>query len=618
MDINKYLNEHENKDLLRFITCGSVDDGKSTLIGRLLYDSKLIFEDQLRTLRNDSDKVGTTRETGEIDYALLLDGLKAEREQGITIDVAYRYFSTPKRKFIIADTPGHEQYTRNMATGASTASLAVILIDARQGVLSQTRRHAFIVSLLGIKHVVVAVNKMDLVDYSVDVFHDIRREFEEFSAKLDIPDITYIPLSALKGDNVVEPGGRMPWYNGQPLMEYLENVDVEDSGNLTDFRFPVQYVIRPNLDFRGFAGTVVSGVVRKGDRIRVLPSGRESEVKDIVTWDGSLDEAYSPQAVTLVLEDEIDVSSGDMIVHSGNPPKVANSFEAYIVWMDEKALKPGKQYTLRHAGRNQRARIDSVLHRIDVNDLHKSKAGELALNEIGRVVISCTRDIYFDAYSKNRETGSLILIDPLTNNTVGAAMIAEGVLRRDTAFDEDFSETDVLQTHIDKREFFWDSGYVDVNERTIRNRHRGKAVIFTGGESGKRFDLAKKLERKLFRWNMNSYYLGVRNITEGLDADLGMNFTARDEHLRRLGELARIMTDAGLIFISAVDDFDSLELKNLKILNQPNELIIVNVGSDEDGSQADIHLNGASEPDIALDAVTKLLSERNIIPEYCI
>lgn len=617
MDINKYLNEHENKDLLRFITCGSVDDGKSTLIGRLLYDSKLIFEDQLRALHDDSRKIGTARESGEIDYALLLDGLKAEREQGITIDVAYRYFSTPKRKFIIADTPGHEQYTRNMATGASTASLAVILIDARRGVLTQTRRHAFIVSLLGIKHIVVAVNKMDLVDYSAEVFHNIRQDFEDFAARLDIPDITYIPLSAFKGDNVVSRSERMLWYDGPPIMEYLENVNVQDSGNLKDFRFPVQYVNRPNLDFRGFAGTVISGTVNKGDKVWALPSGRESRVKDIVTWDGSQDEAYWPQAVTLVLEDEIDISSGDMIVHANNRPKVSNNFEAYVVWMSETELAPGRQYLLRHAGRNLRARVDSILHRIDVNDLHKSKSDKLSLNEIGRIVISTTRDIYFDSYSRNRETGSLILIDPVTNNTVGAAMITEGGVRQDVDPEQDANDLNPLKTHIDKREFLWDTGYIKPHDRTVRNRHKGKAVIFTGGNSEVCLDLAKALERRLFQQNMNSYYLGIRNIKEGLDADLGHGFAARDEHLRRLGELARIMTDAGLIFIAAVSNADGVELEMLRALNQPNELLVVGVETPAE-EPVDVRLANPDDADASLQEILRSLSERRIIPEYCI
>jgi sulfate adenylyltransferase large subunit len=620
MDIDKYLNEHENKDLLRFITCGSVDDGKSTLIGRLLYDSKLIFEDQLKTLHKDSEKVGTTQGTGEFDYALLLDGLKAEREQGITIDVAYRYFATPKRKFIIADTPGHEQYTRNMATGASTASLAVILIDARQGVLTQTKRHAFIVSLLGIKHVVVAVNKMDLVDYSQDVFHNIRQEFENFIDQLDIGNVTYIPLSALKGDNVVELSDRIPWYEGKPLLTHLEEVDASANRNFNDFRFPVQYVNRPNLNFRGFSGTVASGIVRKGDTVKVLPSQKESKIKDIVTFDGSLEEAFAPQAVTLVLEDEIDISSGDMLVHTNNQPRSASNFESYVVWMNENELTPGKPYILRQGGKNTKARIDSILYNVDVNTLHKSKSESLGLNEIGRVAVSTTQPLFYDPYVRNRETGSFILIDPVTNNTVGAGMISEGVVREKASGEDDFKDQDLLKLHIDKREFLWDTGFVSERDRIVRNRHKGKAVIVTGGKGNESLEFAKSLESELFRRSMNSYYLGVTNIAEGLDADLGNGFAERDEHLRRLGELARIMTDAGLIFISAVNDADELELENIKLLNQPNELLVVNVdsGTDAEGN-ADIYLKDiADDREQGLKAVLKHLSRQNIIPEYCI
>lgn len=426
MNINAFLDQHEKKDLLRFLTCGSVDDGKSTLIGRLLYDSKLIFDDQLSALRKDSEKNGTTGH-GEIDYALLLDGLKAEREQGITIDVAYRYFATPKRKFIIADTPGHEQYTRNMATGASTAGLAIILIDARYGVVTQTKRHAFIISLLGIRHLVVAVNKMDLVGYDEAVFNRIRDEFAAFTERLQIPDVVFIPLSALKGDNVVDKSSRMPWYSGDPLLAVLETVDIANDNNFTDFRFPVQTVIRPNLDFRGFAGSVASGVVAVGDRIRVLPSQKETTVKAIVTADGNLERAFAPQAVTLELNEEIDISSGDMIVHPHNPPKSSRQVEAVVVWMAEAPLQEGLTCLLRHAGRNVKARIESVLYSMDVNTLEKRLSPGLGLNEIGRVAIATTKPLHFDPYSRNHATGSFILIHPITNTTVAAGMITDGV-----------------------------------------------------------------------------------------------------------------------------------------------------------------------------------------------
>ncbi|MEI8140515.1 MAG: sulfate adenylyltransferase subunit CysN [bacterium] len=432
MNIDVFLNQHEKKDLLRFLTCGSVDDGKSTLIGRLLYDSKLIFDDQLSALRKDSEKNGTTGH-GEIDYALLLDGLKAEREQGITIDVAYRYFATPKRKFIIADTPGHEQYTRNMATGASTASLAIILIDARYGVVTQTKRHAFIISLLGIRHLVVAINKMDLASYDEAVFNRIRGEFAAFAEQLNIPEVVYIPLSALKGDNVVDRSPHMTWFKGDPLLTVLETVDMANDNNFSDFRFPVQYVIRPNLNFRGFAGSVASGVVKVGDRIRVLPSQKETTVKSIVTADGNLDQAFPPQAVTLELAEEIDISSGDMIVHPHNPPISDRKIEAMTVWMTDEPLKEGLTYLLRHAGHNVKAQVNTILYSIDVNTMEKRASTELGLNEIGRVAFNTTHPLHFDPYAKNHATGSFILIHPITNTTVGAGMITGAQVNRDNS-----------------------------------------------------------------------------------------------------------------------------------------------------------------------------------------
>jgi bifunctional enzyme CysN/CysC len=614
MDIDKFLNQNENKDLLRFITCGAVDDGKSTLIGRLLYDSKLIFEDQLKTLKTDSEKVGTTQGTGEIDYALLLDGLKAEREQGITIDVAYRYFSTPKRKFIIADTPGHEEYTRNMATGASTANLAVILIDARSGVITQTKRHAFIASLLGIKHIVVAINKMDLMDYSEELFHDIRQEFSNFMEKLDVPDIRYIPLSALKGDNVVKKSDKTPWYKGAPLLETLEAVDILHDKNLSDFRFPVQHVIRPHLDFRGFAGTVVSGITSVGDTVKVLPSRKESKIKNIVTADGDLTEAFAQQAVVIELEDEIDISSGDIIVHTNNQPKSAKTVEAVVIWMNEKPLDNSREYVIRHNGRNIKSRLESILYNIDVNTLEKQNADKLQINEIGRVAISTTQAIHFDAYSKNHETGSLIIIDPITNVTIGAGMITES-----QTFDRNSLSENNLKDHVDRREFSWETGLVDSRERMLRNRHKGKTVVITGNRDSAFQELAKKLEQQLFKLNMNSYYLGLSNLANGLDADINNDFWDRDEHIRRIGELARIMTDAGLIFITTIGDADDYDTQRLKLLNSPNDLLVVSLGDEQlKKHEADIKLE--SNPDIekSLEQIMKLLSSKSIIPEYCI
>ena len=422
-DILAYLKQHENKELLRFITCGSVDDGKSTLIGRLLHDSKMIFEDQLAAITADSKKSGTQGD--DVDLALLVDGLQSEREQGITIDVAYRYFSTDKRKFIIADTPGHEQYTRNMATGASTCDLAVILIDASQGVQTQTRRHSFICSLLGIKHVIVAVNKMDLVDYSQDVYKKIQADYLDMAGSLDIPDVRFVPISALKGDNVVNESEHLSWFRGSTLMQYLENIEVDREVISSEFRFPVQYVNRPNSNFRGFAGTVASGKVKVGDAIRVLPSGTVSTVKEIVTFDGNLDSAGASQAVTLTLNDEIDVSRGDMIVKKDELANVSSRLRAKVVWMNEKPLETHREYYLKFNSKLTTGSVTDIQHRIDVNTFKEHKAGKLELNEIGLVDIQANEKIMFDDYQSNPGTGAFIIIDRMTNMTVGAGMITE-------------------------------------------------------------------------------------------------------------------------------------------------------------------------------------------------
>lgn len=430
MSIEAFLDKDEQKDLLRFLTAGSVDDGKSTLIGRLLFDSKKIYEDQLEALKRDSKRMGNAGD--HIDYALLLDGLKAEREQGITIDVAYRYFSTNNRKFIIADTPGHEQYTRNMITGGSTANLAVILVDARLGVITQTRRHTFLVSLLGIRHVVLAVNKMDLVDFSEERFNEIVREYMDFVRQLGIPDVTCIPLSALDGDNVVVKSGRTPWYHGVSLLDFLETVHIDNDHNLYNFRFPVQYVLRPNLDFRGFCGKISSGVVRKGDEVLALPSGKRSHIKRIVTYDGDLDYAFPPQSVTLTLEDEIDVSRGEMLVHPDDLPALARNFEAMLVWMDEEPMDFNKSFFLKQTTNLSRTHVDSVRYKVDVNTMeHLSvENGKLApadvpmqLNQIARVVLTTAKELFFDSYQKDKATGSFILIDPISNNTCAVGMI---------------------------------------------------------------------------------------------------------------------------------------------------------------------------------------------------
>ncbi len=425
LSIKEFLDKDEQKDLLRFLTAGSVDDGKSTLIGRLLFDSKKLYEDQLVALERDSKRVGNAGE--HIDYALLLDGLKAEREQGITIDVAYRYFSTNNRKFIIADTPGHEQYTRNMITGGSTANLAIILVDARSGVITQTRRHTYLVSLLGIKHVVLAVNKMDLVNFDRTVFDKIVTDYKSFVQPLGLEDVTCIPLSALDGDNVVEKSDRTPWYKGQSLLDFLETVPIDRDRNYEDFRYPVQYVLRPNLNFRGFCGKVASGVVRKGDEVMALPSRKRSKVRSIVTYEGEIEEAFPPMSVTLTLEDEIDVSRGEMLIHPDNLPFEKRAFEAMLVWMDEEAMDRDKQFYLKQTTNTTRARIETIRYKVNVNTLEHSTVEALQLNEIGKVVIATNKELFFDPYAANKQTGAFILIDPITNNTSAVGMILNPV-----------------------------------------------------------------------------------------------------------------------------------------------------------------------------------------------
>ena len=540
-DIHTYLARHQKKELLRFLTCGSVDDGKSTLIGRLLHDTKMIYEDQLAAVKRDSEKVGTTG-AGEIDLALLTDGLKAEREQGITIDVAYRYFSTDRRKFIIADTPGHEQYTRNMATGASTCQLAIILIDARYGVMTQTRRHSFIVSLLGIRHVVVAINKMDLVDYSRDVFERIKDDYTGFVAKLDLHDITFIPMSALKGDNVVTKSDAMPWYSGPPLLDHLETVHIASDRNLTDLRFPVQYVIRPNLDFRGFAGTVASGVLRKGAEVMVLPSGKRSTVKSIVTYDGELEEAFAPLAVTVTLTDEVDVSRGDMLVLPDNPPHVTSEIDAMVVWMAEQPLVPGRPYLLKQTTRQISAEVVSFRYGVDVNTLEHRAAPRLELNEVGLVQFSLTQPLACDPYRTNASTGAFILIDRLTNNTVGAGMIVETGSNR-VSGDVWGSEPAVS---LKLRESLITSA-----EREQRYGQVPVTVLLVGLTGSGKSRIAYALERRLWDEGRAVTVLYGQSMRQGLNRDLGFTADDRSENLRRSAEVAKLMNDAGVITIAA-------------------------------------------------------------------
>ncbi len=536
------LAEHAEKELLRFITCGSVDDGKSTLIGRLLLEVGAIFDDQIATLRKDTEKHGTVVD-GDLDTALLLDGLEDERQQGITIDVAYRYFTTSRRKFIIADTPGHEQFTRNMATGASTADLALILVDASKGIRTQTKRHAFIVSLLGIQHVILAVNKMDLVDYDQSVFEEICDEFRQFAAKLDIPDIRFVPLSALKGDNVVEPSANTLWYRDGSLLNVLESIYVGADRNLRDLRFPVQWVNRPDASFRGYSGTIASGNVRVGDQLLVLPSKKMTRVQRIVTRGGDLAEAGTSQSVTLTLEDEIDITRGDMLVRPDNRPHVSRELEAMIVWMSEQPLVPGKQYWVKHTTRRTSGEVQQVRYAIDVNTLHRSTVSNLKLNEIGRCRIELHDPLMLDAYRRNRQTGAFILVDRITHETVAAGMVLDLDSDKDRAdaWDEEPVGTR-LQPFISK---------VSAADREQRFGQKPIAILISGLSGSGKTTLAADLERALFEQGKSSVVLDGQHLRSGISRDLGFTSDERSENLRRAAEIAKLVTDAGLICIAA-------------------------------------------------------------------
>jgi bifunctional enzyme CysN/CysC len=529
-DIEKYLRQHEKKSLLRFITCGSVDDGKSTLIGRLLYESKMLFEDQLAAIERDSKKWGT--QGGDIDFALLVDGLAAEREQGITIDVAYRFFSTDRRKFIVADTPGHEQYTRNMITGASTADVAVILIDARRGVLTQSRRHSYLVSLIGIKKVVLAVNKMDLVDYSEKVFNDIVESYGQFARQIGLSDITPIPLSALKGDNMLEPSPHTPWYHGPTLMAFLETCEIDESRlQTTPFRMPVQWVNRPNLDFRGFAGQIAAGMIKPGDRVRVLPSGRESTVARIVTLNGDLPMAVAGQSVTITLADEIDISRGDILATRQAPPEVADQFEATVVWMSDEPLLPGRPYLLKVGSQTVSATVTEPKYKVNVNTMEHLAAKKLELNEIGVVNLAFDRPIAFDPYTVNHDTGGFILVNRLTNNTVGAGML-HFALRR---------SHNIHMQHVD----------VDKTARAAGKGQRPGVLWFTGLSGAGKSTIANLVEKKLHAIGRHTYLLDGDNLRHGLNKDLGFTEADRVENIRRVAEVTKLMVDAGLIVMTA-------------------------------------------------------------------
>jgi bifunctional enzyme CysN/CysC len=527
-DIDAYLVSHQHKSLLRFITCGSVDDGKSTLIGRLLYDSKMIFEDQMAALEADSKRVGTQGD--EIDFALLVDGLAAEREQGITIDVAYRFFSTDKRKFIVADTPGHEQYTRNMVTGASSADLAVILIDARKGVLTQTRRHSFLVSLLGIRHVVLAINKMDLVGWSKQTFDEILADYTAFAEQVGITGIVAIPISGLKGDNIASRSDATPWYSGPILMDHLETVEIdEDRLKAQPFRMPVQWVNRPDLDFRGFAGLIASGSVRPGDKVRVLPSGKTSTIGRIVTFDGDLDKAVAGQSVTLTLNDEIDVSRGDVLSVADNPPEVADQFETTLVWMSDEALLPGRPYWLKIGTKLVSAQVTEIKYKIQVNTLEHMAGKTLELNEIAVCNVALDQAIAFDPYTENKDLGGFILIDRLTNATVGAGMITFALRR--------------------SHNIHWQALDVTKAARAEAKRQKPAVLWFTGLSGSGKSTIANVLEKKLHAEGRHTYVLDGDNVRHGLNKDLGFTDADRVENIRRVAEVARLMADAGLIVI---------------------------------------------------------------------
>lgn len=553
-DIQSYLAAHEQKELLRFITCGSVDDGKSTLIGRMLYESHMLFDDHLAALEADSKKVGT--QEGEIDFALLVDGLAAEREQGITIDVAYRFFSTDKRKYIVADTPGHEEYTRNMATGASTADVAIILVDASQGVLTQTRRHSFIVSMVGVKRIILAVNKLDLVDYSQEVFESITNDFQNFADEaLNLNEITAIPISALKGDNIVSSSENTPWYEGVSIMEYLETVEVSSTSQSRPFRMPVQWVNRPNREFRGFAGLIGSGCISPGDKIRVLPSGRESVVERIVTYDGDLELAGAGRSVTLTLEDEIDISRGDIITTANQPCSSADQFQTRILWMNDSAMMPGRQYLFKSNTQTTSMTLGRLKYRIDVNTLEELPANVLDMNEIGVCNISLSNRVAFDPYDEDPVMGGFIIVDRMTNNTVGMGLIDFALRRSDN--------------------IHWQSMDVTKQSRAEQKSQKPRLIWFTGLSGSGKSSIANILEKKLQSMGRHTITLDGDNIRHGLNRDLGFTKADRVENIRRVGETSKLMVDAGLICISSFISPFSSEREMVRNLMEDEEFVEV-------------------------------------------